>query len=316
MSTHVLAVDIGGTKTAATIVDSESRVIDKVEAPTPGAHGPDAVIETVAQVAGEAARRAGIPEVQAVGIAAAGVVDSTTGTILSATETLADWAGTPVAARVRSQLGSLMAPSGPIVVVNDVDAHAVGEHRFGAAVGSASALVVAVGTGIGAGIILDGRVWRGARHVAGEFAHVPVPGTCTLRCPCGRLGHLEAIGSGVGMHRLYLAIGGRDDVRSARTLARLAAEGDDTAQRAIAESAAAVGRAIAGAVSLIDPECVVITGGVPAIGDLWWRPMREQFLTEAIDVLQEVPILPGTLGDHAPLRGVGALAWDQLGECS
>ncbi|MFN3866005.1 MAG: ROK family protein, partial [Demequina sp.] len=198
MSAHVLAVDIGGTKTAATIVDSESRVIDKVEAPTPGAQGPEAILETVTQVAVEAARRAGISQVQAVGIATAGVVDSTTGTILSATETLADWAGTRVAALVREQLGSLMTESAPVVVVNDVDAHAVGEYRFGAAAGSTSALVVAVGTGIGAGIIIDGRVWRGARHVAGEFAHVPAPGACTLRCPCGRVGHLEAIGSGVG----------------------------------------------------------------------------------------------------------------------
>ena len=109
-----------------------------------------------------------------------------------------------------------LAPSAVVHVQNDVDAHALGELRHGAAVGARSALVVAVGTGVGAGIIVDGRALRGARHVAGEIGHVPTPGAEHLLCPCGRRGHLEAIGSGVGMHRHYLSLGGDPAVTDAR----------------------------------------------------------------------------------------------------
>ncbi|WP_136046145.1 ROK family protein, partial [Microbacterium sp. K41] len=92
--------------------------------------------------------------------------------------------------------------------------------------GAASALIVAVGTGVGAGLILDGRAARGAHHVAGEIAHLPTPGAEHLRCPCGRRGHLEAIGSGIGMHRHFLSLGGDPTIRDARGVATAAAAGD------------------------------------------------------------------------------------------
>lgn len=197
----------------------------------------------------------------------------------------------------------------PVRVQNDVDAHAAGEYRHGAAAGAASALIVAVGTGVGAGLILGDDAVRGAHHVAGEIAHLPVPRAAHLRCPCGRPGHLEAIGSGIGMHRHFLSLGGDREILDARGIASAATSGDPIARRALDESAAAVGRAIAGAATLLDPERIVVTGGVPNIGEDWWRPMRAAFHVEAIDALQSTPILPGALGDDAPLRGAAASAW-------
>ncbi|WP_347123976.1 ROK family protein [Microbacterium sp. SY138] len=308
MGEVVLAVDIGGTKTAAALADRDDALLRTEVAATPAAQGPVAVVATVVALAGRLLAGSGL-RLSGVGIGTAGVVDAGTGTIVSATDTFADWPGTPLAALVRSGLGALLLPDAPVAVQNDVDAHAAGEHRHGAAAGAASALVVAVGTGVGAGVVLDDRAVRGAHHVAGEIAHLPVPGAAHLRCPCGRFGHLEAIGSGIGMHRHFRSLGGDPGITDARGVAMAAAAADPIARRALDESAAAVGRALAGAATLLDPERIVVTGGVPNIGESWWLPMRAAFHAEAIDALQNTPILPGTLGDYAPLRGAAASAW-------
>ncbi|WP_309104426.1 ROK family protein [Microbacterium sp.] len=308
MGEVVLAVDIGGTKTAAALADRTGALLRVEVAATPAAEGRAAVVATVVALAVRLLADTG-QRLAGVGIGTAGVVDSGAGTIVSATDTFADWPGTDVAGLIRAGLGDLLRPGALIVVQNDVDAHAAGEYRHGAAAGAASALVVAVGTGVGGGLILDGRAVRGAHHVAGEIAHIPTPGADHLRCPCGRVGHLEAIGSGIGMHRHFIVLGGDPAIADARGIAAAASAGDRTARRALEESAAAVGRALAAAATLVDPERIVITGGVPNIGDAWWRPMLDAFHAEAIDALQNTPILPGVLGDDAPLRGAAASAW-------
>jgi glucokinase len=307
MTEVVLAVDIGGTKTAVALADRQDRLLCTEVAATPAASGPAAVVATVIALA-EKLLAGGDRRLAGVGIGTAGVVDAGTGTIVSATDTFTDWPGTPLAALVRAGLGSHLLTDAPVSVQNDVDAHAAGEYAHGAAAGASSAMIVAVGTGVGAGLILDGRPIRGAHHVAGEIAHMPAPGAEHLWCPCGRRGHLEAIGSGIGMHRHFVYLGGDPAITDARGVAT-AASGDPIARRALEESAAAVGRALAAAATLLDPERIVITGGVPNIGDSWWHPMRAAYRSEAIDALQNTPILPGTLGDDAPLRGAAASAW-------
>lgn len=305
----VLAVDIGGTKTAVALLDGDHAVLERAQAPTPGASGPDAIIGTVVALAQQLIERAPDARVVATGVGTAGTVDVERGTIVWATETLADWAGTPLAASLRERLKPLVGDA-PVHVQNDVDAHALGELRRGAAAGATSALMVAVGTGVGASVIVDGRVLRGHRHVAGAFAHVPV-GAAGLRCTCGREGHLEAIGAGVGMHRHYLALGGDPAVTDARGVAARAGH-DPIARVALADSACAVGRAIAGAVTLLDPELVVLSGGVLAAGAAWWEPMEAALRAELIEVLRDVSVVRGSLGEMAPLHGAAAAAWEMV----
>lgn len=308
----VLAVDIGGTKTAASLAGRDDVLLCTMTAPTPALAGPAAVVGTVVALATALRSDASDVRLRGVGIGTAGVVDAAAGSIVSSTDTFFDWPGTPLATLVRAGLAAHLAPDAPVVVQNDVDAHANGEFRHGAAAGARSALVVAVGTGVGSGLIVDGRAVRGAHHVAGEIAHLPTPGAEHLFCPCGRRGHLEAIGSGIGMHAHYLSLGGDPTRTDARAIAAAAGAGDETAQRALRESAEAVGRALAGAATLIDPERIVITGGVPHIGTAWWQPMEQAFRAEVIDVLQGIPLLSGTLGNDAPLRGASASAWAAL----
>lgn len=309
MTELVLAVDIGGTKIAAALVDGDGGVHDRVSAPTPGAAGPAAIVCTIVALADELHARQ-VATLCGVGVATAGVVDATAGTIVSSTDTLTDWAGTRLRDLVREALGERLVTSAPIAVLNDADAAALGEYHHGAARGVTSALTVAVGTGVGGGLVLDGRIRPGARHSAGEIAHMPTPGAEHLRCPCGRIGHLEAIGGGVGLHRHFVSLGGDPRALDARDVAARA--GDDAlARQAIADSAAAVGRAIAGAVTVVDPDVVVVTGGVARIGPLWWIPLEESFRATVIDVFADLELRPSVLGDDAPLRGAADAAWAQ-----
>lgn len=309
MNQAVLAVDIGGTKTATALVGRGGEILAAASAPTPAQAGPEAIVAAVLELAGRVA--ADGPAPVAAGIGTAGVVDVGRGLIISATDSLARWAGTPLRDLVADGLAARLGARIPVHVQNDVDAHAHGELRYGAARGADSALVIAVGTGIGGGVVIDGAVRRGAHHVAGEIAHVPTPGAEHLRCPCGRPGHLEAIGSGVGLYRHYAWLGG-STAADGREVAALAATGDPLAVRAVHDSAAAIARGIVSAVTVLDPALVVVTGSVAAAGPLWWTALRETFAAEAIDVLQSVPIVAGELSGDAALLGAAASAWDVL----
>lgn len=309
MNDVILAVDIGGTKTAVALVDADDIILCRATMPTPGTAGPAAIVGTVVSLATELLDRFPRADLRGVGIGTAGVVDVRSGSIVSSTDTLSGWAGTPLADAVRTGMGRRLAADAVVHVQNDVDAHAAGELSHGAAIGAESVLVVGVGTGVGAGVILGGHALRGARNVAGEIGHVPTPGAEHLLCTCGRPGHLEAIGSGLGLYRHYLWLGGDPAETDARGVAARAAGGEVIAARAVHDSASAVGRAIAAAVTVLDPERVVITGSVPRIGAAWWAAMDAAFRAEVIDALQEVPLIPGTLGGDAPLRGAAASAW-------
>ncbi len=309
MSDVVLAADIGGTKTAVALTGPGARIVASASAPTPGGDGPQAIVAVLADLAARLLRQADVTRVIGVGIGTAGAVDTASEIITSSTETLAGWAGTPVSALVREALGECLSPEAPVLVQNDVDAHAWGEFRFGAATGATRALVVAVGTGIGAGMIADGHALRGMRNPAGDIAHLPAHGAEGLPCTCGAKGHLEAIGSGLGIRKRYVALGGDPAVRDSRAIAERARAGDAAAERAIADSAAAVAGAITDAVSLVHPDVIVVTGGVPDIGEAWWGPLRHAVEGTSAASL---PIVPGRLGSAAPLRGAADPVWAQL----
>lgn len=298
--TLAVGVDVGGTKTAAALVDAAGTVGPVVTVPTPAASGGAAVLDAVAALAREVARGRAIV---GVGVGTAGVVDAGRGVIVSATDTFADWVGVDVAAGLRARLGVER-----VEVRNDVDAHALGECWLGAGAGVASALMVAVGTGVGGALVLGGRLWTGAHSVAGELGHIPAVGAEGLRCPCGRPGHLEALAAGPGLARHYGVLTGADV--DAREVARRAAAGDALAARAIADAAACLGRVVAGIMTVVDPEVVVVGGGVAGIGPLWWGPLVAACRAETIDALAGVPIVPAALGAEAAIVGAARAVFD------
>ena len=334
---RVIAVDIGGTKTVVALVDRALRVTHAHTAPTPAREGAAAVVATVAHLAAAAldeasgaSQHAGGSQVPApftvcgVGIGTAGTVDPARGVIVASTDTMAGWAGTELARDVRAALTEVLALRGvtvrdaaqpptplPVTVRNDVDAHAAGESAAGAARGDQSVLVVAVGTGIGAGIILAGTPLTGAHHSGGDLAHVPVPGAEHLTCTCGRPGHLEAIASGLGILAHYRSLGGDQAVPDSREVAARARGGDPLAAQAIADAARALGRALAGAVAILDPDRVVLTGSVTGIGAPLWDTAEAAFRAELTGAVSGTPLVAGELGGDAPLVGAAAAAWAQ-----
>ena len=316
---YVIGVDLGGTKTAAALVAPDGSTHCLRSAPTPALEGPPVILDNLAALirdAVEDARRAGLgggESIGAVGVGAAGVVDTRTGTILSSTDALTAWAGTAVAEELRRRLITVLGREIPVHVENDVDAHAVGEVWLGAAAGAPSALMVAVGTGVGGSLILGGVPWRGAHNAAGEIGHMPTPGAESMRCSCGRMGHLEALGSGPALHRRYRHLGGDPTSVDARDVVARASMGDEIAVTAVRESAKAVGRATAALVTALDPAVVVIGGGMAKAGQLWWQTMEQTLVAELVDVLAGVTVVPAKLGRKAAIIGAARSAWHMLG---
>lgn len=185
-----LGVDVGGTKTAAAVVDACGRVLLSSVVATPARLGGAAVLEAAGAGAAltlERARAEGLrPE--ACGAGVAGVIGPD-GVVTSATEALPGWAGVDVRSGLAAATGL------PVRVVNDVHALALGEARFGAAADARSVLVVAVGTGVGGAFVHDRRLVAGRSGTAGSIGHTPVAGREGRRCPCGAEDHLEAYAS-------------------------------------------------------------------------------------------------------------------------
>ncbi|AKH85878.1 glucokinase [Streptomyces sp. CNQ-509] len=308
--TVVAALDIGGTKTAAALVGEDGRLLHRRTAPTPAAAGPAAVLDAAAAAVAELTAAGG--PYAAVGVGSAGVIDAAAGTVLSATAALPGWAGTAL----RDELGRRLGV--PVAVDNDVHAHALGETWRGAAAGRTHVLLVAAGTGIGGSLVLDGRPLRGARSAAGHLGHLPVPAAAGRPCTCGGTGHAEAVAAGPAMaaeyHRRAGEAAGGDPAggRGLAVVAERAAAGDTAAVAVLAEGAAALGEAVGGLVNALDPELVLVTGGVSRCGPVWWRPLRAAITTTALPLLSDVPVVPGELGDDAALLGAARLAREAI----
>ncbi len=264
-------IDLGGTKIQAAVLDGKDHaVLGQARRPTPAVGGPEAVIEALAGVLGEAAGAAGIQleRLRAVGVGAPGEVDAAAGTLARATN-LPDWERPfPLAAALSERVGA------PVAIGNDVDVATFAESELGAGREASSLLGVFWGTGVGGGIVLDGKLWRG-RGGAGEIGHTVVR-RGGARCPCGRRGCLEAYAGRRAMERRasrevqrgretalfqIMREHGRETLSSG-IWARALERDDELAQRLIARAVKALGAGIASAVNLLDVELVVIGGGL------------------------------------------------------
>ncbi|MFL4473921.1 ROK family protein [Paeniglutamicibacter sp. MACA_103] len=308
MAAHRTAVgiDLGGTKIAAALIFADGTISSRASLPTPAANGPEAVLDAIAELAAPqlaAALAAGTPAL-GVGIGAAGVIDPATARVLSATDHLPGWAGTDLRAGLGTRLG--VEPH-RIQAVNDVHAHALGEGWLGAAAGSDSVLLAAFGTGIGGSLLLHGVPVYGARQVGGHLGHVPCAEATGLPCPCGATGHLEAVASGPGLHALYLRRGGDPTATDARAVFARATDGDVIAAAAIHTAATAAGRALGGLANALDPEAVIVSGGLADAGEPWWGPLRAAFAAELIGPLASLAPQAAALGADAALAGAASL---------
>lgn len=317
MST-LLALDIGGTKTTAALVErtaDAARVLAEHTVATPAQEGASAVIAaadgalgTVRAAAASRAPGDAAPSApMALGIASAGVIAPGSGEVTHATDAIRGWAGTGLGAELGARQDL------PVAVLNDVQAHALGEAVHGVGRGHESLLLVAVGTGIGAGMVSGGTVHVGTRGAAGHLGHLPVPEADGVACPCGRSGHLEGLASGPGILALATRLGAaREITADGRALAAAARAGDAIAQEAYRLAGWATGRVIGGVLNLLDADVVALTGGVLGASETWQHELERGIVHEAMDVVAATPILPAAAGVHAALLGAAEHAWRKL----
>lgn len=306
--TQAIGIDVGGTKTASARIRSDGTVLAYDARPTPA----EDMAATLATMV-DGARAVISSEVRAVGVAAAGMVDRATG-VLRFAPNLA-WRDAPLVAHLQEALGL------PVVADNDNTAAAWGEFRFGAGRGYRDMLLVGVGTGIGGGIVADGRLLRGAHGFAAEIGHILMDPAGPL-CGCGNRGCWEQLASGQAVTRagrkavetgvrslLTERAGGDPELVSGPMVTAAATDGDQTAVAILAEVGRWLGVGIGGLVNVLDPEVVVIAGGVAGAGELLLAPARLAFrdAVEAADHRPAVPLVPAVLGDHAGVVGAAAL---------
>ncbi len=302
MSHFALGIDIGGTKIAAGIVSRSGEVVARAETRTPARLGGEHIVTAAIELArGIIGHR----NIVAVGVGSAGVIDPVSRQVVSATKHLSNWVGT--------DLGRLLEDAFelPVSASNDVHAHAVGEAFIGAGRGHSTVLVAAVGTGIGGALVIDGAVHSGAHGVAGHFGHLPVTEAAGMLCPCGRFGHVEAISSGTALHQYYLSLGGDPRQKNTPEVIRLALT-DSLALRAVTTSGRILGEALAGLTNAIDPDVIIIAGGMRNAGEPWWSAMEAALRTTVLPILQEVRVVKAALGDDAAIIGSAKQAFDLL----
>ncbi len=311
---EAIGIDVGGTKINAFRIARDGTILDRAHAPTP-AEDSDATLEAVIELA----RGLRTDDVLAVGVGAAGLIDFAEG-ILRFAPNLA-WRELPIAARLRGALGL------PVQVDNDGNAAAFGEYRFGAGRGYRHMLLVTVGTGIGGGIISEGRLFRGANGFASEIGHVIVEPDGP-RCGCGNLGCWEQVAAGRAIDRLGRQAardhedsllrdlsGGDPDAVTGSIVTEAAQRGDGPSIEVLKKVGLRLGQGIAGLVNIVDPQVVVVGGGAIVAGDLLLDPAREAYMdaVEAPEHRPRVPILRAQLGNDAGAVGAGALALEELG---
>ncbi|SCE97017.1 ROK family protein [Micromonospora mirobrigensis] len=288
----VAAVDIGGTKTAAALVRGGA-VLTRTQAPTPARDGAAAVLDTAAALV----RSLGDAPV-AVGVGAPGLVDPATGLVTAATSSIHGWSAVDVPGGLAGRLDL------PGVVLNDVQAFTLGEAVHGAGRGLPTVLGVAVGTGVGGGVHAAGTLLVGRLGAAGHLGHVPVPQATGRPCPCGAVGHVEAVAAGPAIAAAYAErTGAAVDLPE---VVRRARAGDPVAAEVIAHAGAALGTALAGLANTLDPDRVVVGGGA-AVPELL-AAARPAFAAACMPVLGVVPLVPAALGTDAQLVGAAEAA--------
>lgn len=317
---HYLGLDLGGTNIKAGVTDDAGRLLAKVSLPTHADQGPEAVMAALAAAAEQAAAAAkmALPDIAAIGIGSPGPIDFRLGVVIS-TPNIPGFEQMPLAQRIAERTGR------PTSLENDANAAAFAEFWAGAGKDPSirDLIVLTLGTGVGSGIILDGKVLHGSFGVGGEAGHmIVVPEG--RPCGCGQKGCLEtyasasrtarraeeALDAGEPSHLRSLYLPGRRPLSSEEVF-QAAQAGDPLALRIVDETAAYLGVACVNLCRLFDPQMILFAGGMILAGEFLFHRIRTAFGHTTWSVTpDQVRILPATLGTDAGVIGAAGIAWD------
>jgi len=309
---YAVGVDVGGTHTAAALIERTGEVLREASALTP--NSASAVIDGIVSLALEMARDVDPNEVAGIGIGLPAQIDFKHQSVEWCTNL--PLAGIDVGSLVASGTGF------DTVLDNDGNCAGIGEARFGAAAGVSDVVMVTLGTGVGGALLLDGVPYRGARGLSGEIGHMVVRQGGDL-CPCGARGHLEAyLGSRAiaargkeiagtrGGAELLKRAGGDPAAVTTRQVIEAAAAGDSAARGILLEAGETLGEALVGVVNLLNPRLIVVGGGVGESADLLVARAAGVIEEHALEGRHDVKVVQALLSNGAGILGAAALAFD------
>lgn len=298
------ALDIGGTKIAAALVDETGGLHHRAQIPTPGGLDPEAVFGAVAALIRRLAAGRQWSAVRWIGVGSAGPVDLRTGTVSPVN--IPAWRGFPLVERIS---GLPLVGVRPVELSGDAVAMTAAEHWKGAASGVRNALCLVVSTGVGAGLVLDGVVRAGPSGNAGHLGHISVD-LDGRACPCGSRGCLEGLASGPAVVRTALEAGWapRSGAPTAAEVAGDAADGHPAAIAAFDRAGRSLAAGIAATAALVDLDLAVVGGGVAQAGEVLFEPLRRHLERYAsLAFTAEIAVKPAALKTDAGLVGAAAL---------
>ncbi|MCO5225408.1 MAG: ROK family protein [Thermomicrobiales bacterium] len=310
---HVLGVDLGGTNIRVAVLDANGSIGHASRTKTLSEQGPEAVIDRIADLIAAVAAEAGIGADIPVGIASPGPLNPRTG-VVHYTPNLPGWRDVPVVTKLEQLTGRRVA------LANDGNCAALGELRFGSARGCKNLVYLALGTGIGGGVVTEGVLIDGKNGLGAEIGHtlVSIDGP---RCTCGSIGCLEAYASGWAIQAEAMKVATTADGDRLRELATdghihagvvatAAAEGHQASIAILERAGRALGASIGSFINMFDPEMIVIGGGVATLGEALMGPARKMIPQYSfVDMRRDVPVVYSSLGGDTGLYGAGALAF-------
>jgi glucokinase len=299
VSAEWLGIDVGGTKLLGVRVDERGRVLAEQRVATRREEGPAAVLGRCMELARELAG-GGAP--RGLGLGFAGLVEHAHGRV-SSSIMLPGWDGIPVVEMLRTELGLAC------VLENDANAAGYGEWVARGSPANGTLVVLTIGTGIGGALVIDGKLHRGARGVAGEIGNMSIDWNGP-RCWCGSRGCLNMLASGSALSARYAELARREPP-SVPELAREAEAGNACARQVLDEGAAALGAGLANVIQLLNPERISLGGGVAELGDAWLERVRAEAGRRAFrEGLAGLSIERCLLGERSGAVGAAALVRD------
>jgi len=321
MKKSLIGVDLGGTNIRVAAISLKGEVLTRKKVPTDPQNGKDLVIRKLIQMLRDAIlkEKESGREPVSLGIGAPGVIYIKQGIVVSSPN-LPDWVNVPLKKMVKKEI------SLPVVIENDANAAAFGEKWVGAGKGANSMICITLGTGVGGGIILDGRVWHGEDGMAAEVGHTTV-NPDGPQCQCGNTGCVEVYASASGIVRevrrllkredsiLKKSFQGREDYFTAKDVFRAAKAGDQVCLRVIHQMGRYLGIGIANMVNIFNPELIVLAGGVTAAWKDFIPIVKEEIQIRAFEVPRKrARLVRARLGDHAGIIGAAGVALQAVRE--
>jgi glucokinase len=308
----VFAADLGGTNLRSATVDQNGKIQFRLKQNTPQADKPEEIIRALVTAVRECKAQSETHggRISAVSVVVPGSVNVEQGVIVKAPN-LSCLSGFPLAAALKKELKL------PAILENDANAAAVGEMWQGAGRGRSTIVCVTLGTGVGGGIILDGKLWRGVNESAAEIGHMCVDPFGGVACQCGSRGCLEVYASATAIVRMARESGPRhpdtplltDEKLTAEKIYRAGTNGDELAVECFRRMGVYLGIGLANLINILNPEMIVIGGGVVSAWDLFAKHMHREIAERAFPVpASEVKVVPGECGDDAGLLGAAHLA--------